>query len=182
MDPMTERQQKLLKAIVTEFIDSAEAVGSNHLLDKYDFKFSSATIRNEMAELVFRGYLYKKHSSAGRIPTHKGWRFFVDKIEGSDLDYIDATIRSTVESGLIKVRNEKSDLIRQSLNFLAMLAENATIALVGNELYFSGLSNLTNIPEMKDDEKLKGILRILEDYYTLSEVFEKLNKVMRLMF
>lgn len=175
MAEITDRQQKLLKAIVKEFIDTAEAVGSINLLDKYNFKLSSATIRNEMAELVLRGYLYKKHTSAGRIPTTQGWRFFVDKIddEKSDVNYIAATVKTKVESNLIKVRDEKSHLVRQSLNFLAMLSENATVGLVGNDLYYSGLANLTNIPEMKDEDKLKGILSILEDYYTLSDVFQR---------
>lgn len=174
MDPITDRQQKLLKAIVKEFIDTAEAVGSINLLDKYNFELSSATIRNEMAELVLRGYLYKKHTSAGRIPTTRGWRFFVDEIDkDKGVNYIAATVKSNVESNLIKLRDEKSQLVRQSLNFLAMLSENATVGLVGNDLYYSGLANLTDIPEMKDEDKLKGILSILEDYYTLSDVFQK---------
>ena len=176
MSNISDRQQKLLKAIVSEFIDTAEAVGSIHLLDKYEFELSSATIRNEMAELVLRGYLYKKHSSAGRIPTTQGWRFFVDEIDHEKgAKVIATTLKSKVESNLIKVRDEKAALIRQSLNFLAMLSENATVGLIGNDLYYSGLSNLTNIPEMKEEDKLKGILSILEDYYTLSDVFQTIE-------
>lgn len=168
---ITDRQKKLLNAIIKEFIDTAEAVGSINLLDKYNFKVSSATIRNEMAELVFRGYLYKKHSSAGRIPTHKGWRFFVDDIKQGQINFIDATMQDQMLSNLVKLGNETDSLIRQSLNFLSMLSENATVALVGSNLYYSGLSNLPNIPELKQEENLQNILKILEDYYTLSEVF-----------
>ncbi|GAB4285271.1 MAG: hypothetical protein Kow0081_2990 [Candidatus Dojkabacteria bacterium] len=170
---MSDRQKKLLQVIIKEFIDTGEPVGSLSLLDKYQFRLSSATIRNEMAELVFRGYLYKKHSSAGRIPTSKGWRFFVDKIEGDDVSYIDASIKDDVIASLVKVRDEKAVLIRESLNFLAMLAENPTIALIENNIFYSGLSYLPTIPEMKEEDNLKRMLEILEDYYTLSEVFNK---------
>ncbi len=176
---ITERQQKLLSAIIKEFIDTAEAVGSIHLLEKYNFKLSSATIRNEMAELVFRGYLYKKHSSAGRIPTTKAWRFFVDKVK-SELNYIDASklvipdkTREEVLTSLVKVKNEKSDLIRQSINFLSLMSENPTIALIGDDLYYSGLHLLPQIPELKEEDNLQRILKILEDYYMLSDIFNK---------
>lgn len=170
---ISDRQKKLLESIIKEFIETGEAVGSMSLLDKYNFKLSSATIRNEMAELVFRGYLYKKHTSAGRIPTNKGWKFFVEKIRSEDINYVDADFKDEVIANLVKLRDEKSVLIRQSLNFLSMLSENATIALVGSNVYYSGLANLTSIPEMKDEENMKRILHILEDYYTLSDVFNK---------
>ncbi len=173
---INERQQKLLQAIIKEFIDTAEAVGSLSLLDKYEFKLSSATIRNEMAELVFRGYLYKKHSSAGRIPTTKGWRFFVDKIKNQEINYIDANIKEEVISNLVKLRESKSNLIRQGLNFLSMMTDNAVVALIQNNVYYAGLSNITELPEMKEEDNLHRILQILEDYYTLSEVFNKNNK------
>jgi transcriptional regulator of heat shock response len=174
---ITPRQQKLLRAIIKEFIDTAEAVGSLSLLDKYNFKLSSATVRNEMAELVFRGYLYKKHSSAGRIPTTKGWRFFVDHIEGDEVQYIDADMRDEVISNLVKLRDEKSNLIRQGLNFLSTISENAAVALIDNNVFYAGLANLTEIPEMRDEDNLHRILQILEDYYTLSDVFKKKNQV-----
>lgn len=170
---ISDRQKKLLESIIQEFIETGEAVGSISLLEKYNFKLSSATIRNEMAELVFRGYLYKKHTSAGRIPTNKAWKFFVDKVKSEDINYVDADFKDEVISNLVKLRDEKSVLIRQSLNFLSMLSENAAIALVGNNIYYSGLANLTNIPEMREEENMKRILHILEDYYTLSEVFNK---------
>jgi transcriptional regulator of heat shock response len=172
---ITKRQQDLLSAIIREFIDTAEAVGSNNLIDKYKFEISSATIRNEMAELVLRGYLYKKHSSSGRIPTPKAWRFFVDKIKQNEINYIDASIKKEVEAGLVKASVEVSNLIRQGLEFLSMISENATIALVGSDLYYAGLSSLPKLPEMQDADNLKQILAILEDYYTLTEVFKDKN-------
>ncbi len=75
---MSERQSKLLKLIVEEYIKTANPVGSTSLSE--EFKCSSATIRNEMAELENIGYLEKTHTSSGRIPSEKGYRYYVDNL------------------------------------------------------------------------------------------------------
>ncbi len=172
---ITDRQKKLLDAIIREFIDTAEAVGSISLIDKYNFKLSSATIRNEMAELVIRGYLYKKHSSAGRIPTTKGWRFYVDEVK-DDIKYSEGNFipvnNESVIATLSKFKKESAELIRQSLNFLSSMSGNPSVALLENNIFYSGLSTLPNIPELKESDNLKNILRVLEDYYTLSDIFK----------
>ena len=74
-----ERQQNILKTIVLEYIDSADPVSSQSIEEKYDLGISSATIRCEMKRLTDEKFLLQPHTSAGRIPTDKGYRFFVDK-------------------------------------------------------------------------------------------------------
>ena len=81
---LTSRMVKILKAIVDEFVETAEPVSSNSLINKYDLNCSSATIRNEMAELEKQGYLDKVHTSSGRIPSAKGYRFYVDELMQDD--------------------------------------------------------------------------------------------------
>jgi len=75
---LTNRQKAILKAIVESYIETAVPVGSRSLSKKYNFNISPATIRNEMSELEDEGYLYHPHTSAGRIPSDKGYRYFVD--------------------------------------------------------------------------------------------------------
>ena len=75
---MDERKRKLLKAIVKDYVDTAEPVGSRTIAKKYDLGVSSATIRNEMSDLEDLGYIEQPHVSAGRIPSQKGYRYFVD--------------------------------------------------------------------------------------------------------
>lgn len=75
---MDERKRKLLKAIVKDYVDTAEPVGSRTIAKKYDLGVSSATIRNEMSDLEEEGYIEQPHVSAGRIPSQKGYRYFVD--------------------------------------------------------------------------------------------------------
>ncbi|MGM0419495.1 MAG: heat-inducible transcriptional repressor HrcA [Bacillota bacterium] len=83
---MTERKIRVLKTIIEEHILTAEPVGSRTLARKYDFGFSPATIRNEMADLEEMGLLEQPHTSAGRIPTDLGYRFYVDNLKKSELN------------------------------------------------------------------------------------------------
>ena len=77
---LSERKLKILQAIVGDYIRSAEPVGSRTLSKKYDMGISAATIRNEMSDLEEMGYIQQPHTSAGRIPSDKGYRFYVDQI------------------------------------------------------------------------------------------------------
>ena len=77
---LDERKRKILREIVDEYIDSAEPVSSAVIVEKYEQDISSATVRNDMAELEKAGYLEKPHTSAGRIPSAKGYRLYVDEL------------------------------------------------------------------------------------------------------
>jgi heat-inducible transcriptional repressor len=78
---LDERKAAILRAVVEEYIDTAQPVGSAHVVKSTGVKVSSATVRNDMATLEQEGYLRQPHTSAGRIPTEKGYRFFVDHLE-----------------------------------------------------------------------------------------------------
>ncbi len=82
MEELNPRQQAILRIIVSEYIDSARPVGSDALVEKYDLKVSSATVRNAMAALEAAGFIYHPHTSAGRVPSDRGYRFFVDHLMG----------------------------------------------------------------------------------------------------
>src|SRR5690349_5838055 len=77
---LTKRDRQVLEAVVTDYIESGEAVGSRTISKRYGLKVSSATIRNVMADLEELGLLYQPHTSAGRIPTEKGLRFYLDSL------------------------------------------------------------------------------------------------------
>ncbi|MGB4483247.1 MAG: heat-inducible transcription repressor HrcA, partial [bacterium] len=80
MTMLSERKRAILKAIVSDYIQRAEPVGSRTLARRYNLGISPATIRNEMADLGEMGYLEQPHTSAGRIPSYKGYRYFVDSL------------------------------------------------------------------------------------------------------
>ena len=77
---LSDRKKRILKAVIDDYIETAEPVGSKALVDKWRLEFSPATIRNEMSELEDMGYLEKPHTSAGRIPSHKGYRLYVNEL------------------------------------------------------------------------------------------------------
>ena len=79
---LDDRKTAILSAVVQEYITTAQPVGSTHIADAPGVRVSSATVRNEMAMLEQEGYLIQPHTSAGRIPTDKGYRFFVDQLTG----------------------------------------------------------------------------------------------------
>ena len=80
MPELTERQNTLLLLIIRDYIESAQPIGSKRLAEHYKINFSPATIRNEMAALTEMGYLRQPHTSAGRVPTEEGYRFFVSQM------------------------------------------------------------------------------------------------------
>ena len=80
MDDITQRQTEILKAIIKEFSESGEPVGSEILEKKYKLGISPATIRNEMVSLAKNGYIKKAHFSSGRVPSAKGFRFYINKL------------------------------------------------------------------------------------------------------
>ena len=83
---LTQRMVEILKAIVDEFVSTAEPVGSKTLVEKYGLPYSSATIRNDMATLESLGYLEKPHTSAGRIPSNKGYQYYCEHLLKKDMD------------------------------------------------------------------------------------------------
>lgn len=101
---LDERKRKILKEIVDEYIDTAEPVSSAIIVEKYENNISSATVRNDMAELEKAGYLEKTHTSSGRVPSAKGYRLYVDEllkydnISLEEIKYIQEKLESRANS------------------------------------------------------------------------------------
>ena len=93
---LTDRQLLILQVIIDDFIRSAQPVGSREFVEKEEISFSSATIRNEMADLEELGYIEKTHTSSGRVPSEKGYRYYVDHLLSPQ------SFKSTNELQLIK--------------------------------------------------------------------------------
>ena len=95
---LSERKQKILGAVVEQYIKTGEPVGSKSLLAALDMSVSSATVRNEMAELSAMGYLEQPHTSAGRIPTNEGYRYYVDNLMVKR--QVDESLRRRIQAGI----------------------------------------------------------------------------------
>lgn len=157
---MTERQKKLLSAIVEQYAEVASPVGSS-LLAKV-FNVSSATIRAEMAELEREGYIEQPHTSAGRVPTDKGYRFYVNSFANAETPQVDSRAQRAI-SARVNHGGVPDRVIRNAVDTLVELTHNLGIATIGNQLYMSGLSNLFGQPEFMQKGQVQEVARLLDN-------------------
>ena len=124
---LDDRKKRVLQAIVEEYINTAEPVSSNALTNNYGLNYSSATIRNEMADLEKKGYLDKTHTSSGRIPSEKGYRYYVDElindndISLEEIKYISSKLETKV--------NEIEDLTKLTATTISEVTHYTTLSI-----------------------------------------------------
>ncbi len=124
---MDERKKKILQAVIDEYVNTAEPVSSSSLVEKYHLHYSSATVRNELAELEKNGYLDKTHTSSGRIPSEKGYRFYVDELIKED--DISLEEMKYIQSKLDAKINEIEDLAKIATTTLSEITHYTTVAV-----------------------------------------------------
>lgn len=122
---LTKRQTEIFKCIVDEFVSTADPVGSKTLMNKYNIEYSSATIRNEMAELENMGLIEKTHTSSGRIPSTDGYRYYVEFLMiKSDNPKFEIAVKSIVDDSYANVEDaikNASDIISQMTNMTSIV-------------------------------------------------------------
>lgn len=122
---LSERQKLILGLVVQEYVDTATPVGSKVLVEKYKLEFSSATVRNEMAELADIGYLRQPHTSAGRVPTEDAYRFFVREI--MQHPELPSSLRQTINHQFYQARHDSSQWMPLAASVLATHSKAASI-------------------------------------------------------
>lgn len=149
-----------MAAIVEQYAEVASPVGSS-LLAKA-FGVSSATIRAEMAELERLGFIMQPHTSAGRVPTDKGYRHYVNHLQKGDETQserrAERALAARVNSGGLPEHT-----IRNAVDTLVELTHNLGLATIGNQLYMSGLSNLFGQPEFVQAGQAQQVARLLDN-------------------
>lgn len=168
---LTARQKLLLEAIIKEFIDTAEAVGSLNIGDKYDLDVSPATIRNEMALLSELGLLSKHHSSSGRVPTTEAIKWFVDEALDTYQEP-DTLVAAAIKERIFQLRFNLDQLLNEAVQALYNLSNNTALVVFNERRYTAGISALLENSEYHDLIKLKRVFALMEDYRTLSQLFE----------
>ncbi len=123
---MEPRKEDILKAVVREFTVSATPVGSQSLASRYFFNLSSATIRNELSELADLGYLVQPHTSAGRVPTDRGYRYFVDFL--MDAEPVPGQVRTYIEEELRTAPADAQAIVERLATTVATATQNAAVA------------------------------------------------------
>ena len=172
---ITERQKEILFAIIEEYAELATPVGSVTLAKL--FGVSSATIRAEMAKLEEAGLIAQPHTSAGRIPTDAGYRFYVnsltenpEKLEGASAHrpmhlLEDKNYDRSAHALEIRVSSQSraDHAIRSAVDSLVDMTGNLGLATIGDQLYLAGISRLFTQPEFSDTARVQAVAKLLDD-------------------
>ncbi|MBI4037440.1 hypothetical protein HY382_00140 [Candidatus Curtissbacteria bacterium] len=167
---LSERQKNLLRAIIEKYIETGDAVGSETIEKGAALGVSPATIRNEMVKLTALGYLKQPHTSAGRIPTSMGLKFYVDQLMEERALSLKDEVAIKEELGQEKEKFDK--LLRHASQALA--SQTHSLAVASDEdgnVYASGMANLLDIPEFYDIDITRTILSMVDRVEILNQIF-----------
>ena len=164
---LTERKKKVLRSVVDLYIRTAEPVGSKAIAELPDMNYSSATIRNEMADLTAMGYLEQPHTSAGRIPSAAGYRLYVDELMADYRLSIDETksINTAIEEKMQRVDKmvEKvAKLVSQATNLpaISMASRSADATVKRFELIQAGTGSFILVVMLSNDEVVNKLIKL----------------------
>lgn len=168
---MNERKQAIFEAIIKEHVNQGNTVASKVLVDKYDFKLSPATVRNEMVELEKEGFIFQPHTSAGRIPTEKGWKYYIQNfIENKT---IGKKHKELLDKILAKQDLSYETAVKKVSKGLAEISKDAVfVGFSSDDFYYTGLSHLFKNPEFQK----------IDLVHHISEVVDHLDEVITDMF
>lgn len=180
---MTDRQQLLLKFIIKEYIKNAEPIGSDFVVKKGKFDLSPATVRNEMMELEKQGYISQPHTSAGRIPTEKGYKFYIKNYLDLDSDKVADKKIKQLENVNKQKSEDETAYIKNLAKNLADISSGAVLIGFGpNNVYYTGLTNLFSQPEFQNLELVQNISAVMDHLDEVMDiVFEKIGNEAEIM-
>jgi transcriptional regulator of heat shock response len=172
---ITERQQKLLDFIVRRYVRTAEPVGSAQVVEKSNFEVSPATIRNEMQVLEEMGYLMHPHTSAGRVPTDKAYRLFVNGLLEQENFDIESSSKRKIDAAFNEVSSEPRQINRAVAQVLNELTDNLVIVndSESDEFYQKGLSSLLELPEFREFHRMLQVTNFFDQFDEFFQQFER---------
>ncbi len=173
---MNERQQDILSAVVELYTKSALPVGSEALLKRFRLPISSATVRNDMMALEEEGYLYQPHVSSGRIPTDKGYRFYIE--HGMKEEALSKEEEAHLKKELLVLEARHARLARTSAKLLSALSGSLAVSGIVNrdEFYDFGMKELMEEPEFQE---LDEVCRLVEALDSIDETLDTLLAKMK---
>ncbi|MBC7512309.1 transcriptional regulator [Candidatus Saccharibacteria bacterium] len=159
---MTERQTAILTAIIEQYAEIAAPVGSVTLAKL--FNVSSATVRSEMSKLEEFGFIKQMHTSAGRTPTDKGYRYYVNLLANQqDEPRLSDRSARAIEARVSNHGTRADRAIRSAVDSLVDLTQNLGLATIGDELYLAGMGNLFSQPEFMGGVDAQNVARLLDN-------------------
>lgn len=167
---LSPRQTLILKAIIDEYVETADPVGSLALEKKYDLGVSPATIRNEMGELTSKGYLRQPHTSAGRVPTPMAMKFYISQLMEEKKVSLTQEVRAKEQ--VKSSHDDLGEIMEYATEALAQNTGCLAIAVVEDGKQWShGYANIFDSPEFYNYQVSQSLLSLLDERRMLSEIF-----------
>lgn len=160
-----DRRLAILNAIIKEFIETAEPVGSQTIMMSYHFSVSPATIRNDMSSLEHEGLIFQPHTSSGRVPTDTGYRLYVDEL--ADYEIAEKQAEKALQKAIVSYEIQKArEKMYDGVRILAQATGNVSFATLpdNRRTFYIGVSNVLKEPEFsRDPMRASQVVELLED-------------------
>ena len=159
-----QRKDRILAIVVGQYIKTITPVGSHTITEEFNLDVSPATVRNILAELEEQGYLTHPHTSAGRIPTQRGYRYYVDHLM-NEIELLEGE-KKRIQAECKQYVNQLENLMDKASSMISDITSYTTIISVdgwGSKIILKGTSNVVGYHEQTDILKIQAILRILEE-------------------
>lgn len=170
-EALTARQTQILKAIIDEYIEVAEPVGSEALEKKYNLGVSPATVRNEMVDLTHSGYLRQPHTSAGRVPTPLAMKFYIDQLMEERQMSVAEEVKA--KEDVLEKGQDLDELLGGATHALAGITRALAVAALDEEekVWRAGYANIFTNPEFSDLTSTASLFTCLEEFQRMHELF-----------
>jgi len=170
-----QRKERILAIVISRYIKTVLPVGSQYITEEYDLDVSPATVRNILADLEEEGYLMHPHTSAGRMPTQQGYRYYVDHLM-DEIQLLEEEKRRIAQE-YKRHASQLEDLMEKTSQVISDLTHYTSIVSIddgdGHKIICKGTSYVVGYPDSTDILKIQAILRILEEKEQLMELINR---------
>lgn len=172
---MEKRKKAILSAVIREYVNTAEPVSSSVLVKKYNFDLSPATIRNEMMKLEKEGYIFQPHTSAGRVPTDKGYRFYVDVLMRKRT--LSKREQRILYKEFLELKAKYNRLAQATAKLLSSVSHSLAISSFFDEMCDCGMTELLREPEFCNTEEIYKIASITDHLdESITQISKRIKK------
>lgn len=170
MEP-SDRQQQLLKAIIETYVKTGEPVSSEVIEKNHNLGVSPATIRNEMVKLTDSGFLKQPHTSAGRVPTSLGFRFYINNLMNEkELPVVDEV---TIRQNLLDHRTQFNRVVKEATRALAKKCNTLAMSINDGEIFYTGAASILDFPEFDEVDTARFVLSLFDEPNLLLQILQK---------
>ncbi len=179
---LSERQQQLLKAIIETYVTNGEPVASENIEKNYDLGVSPATLRNEMVKLTDGGFLKQPHTSAGRIPTSVGFRFYIANLMNEkELPIVDEV---TIRQNMLDHKSQFNRVVKEATRALSKKCNTLAMSINDGEIFYTGAASILDFPEFDEIDTARFVLSLFDEPALLLQILQKAhgNEALHIIF